>query len=238
MAIFQQLSRAAVANPRRAALNEGVHLISPLATHAGIARLQIDHSDTSQPLPAKRSRRPAFWTRKMNESREQERTLESELSRLSAQLTTESVLTMQRLFELAQTAHCLYLTRNVAERGQLLKSVLLNCSTDGVSLCPTYRKPFDLIFERAKTENWSGRADLNCTGPSQGFYLCASASLLRISLGVLAVGSNRPLPTPTFFSVKRREMVGTGRFELPTPRTPSECSTRLSHVPTIGRTAA
>ena len=28
------------------------------------------------------------------------------------------------------------------------------------------------------------------------------------------------------------EMVGTGRFELPTPRTPSECSTRLSHVPT------
>jgi hypothetical protein len=30
-------------------------------------------------------------------------------------------------------------------------------------------------------------------------------------------------------------MVGTGRFELPTPRTPSECSTRLSHVPTVGR---
>ena len=28
-------------------------------------------------------------------------------------------------------------------------------------------------------------------------------------------------------------MVGTGRFELPTPRTPSECSTRLSHVPTL-----
>src|SRR5215469_10978099 len=28
-------------------------------------------------------------------------------------------------------------------------------------------------------------------------------------------------------------MVGTGRFELPTPRTPSECSTRLSHVPKI-----
>jgi hypothetical protein len=30
------------------------------------------------------------------------------------------------------------------------------------------------------------------------------------------------------------ELVGTGRFELPTPRTPSECSTRLSHVPTLG----
>ena len=30
------------------------------------------------------------------------------------------------------------------------------------------------------------------------------------------------------------KLVGTGRFELPTPRTPSECSTRLSHVPTVG----
>src|SRR3954465_6516966 len=29
-----------------------------------------------------------------------------------------------------------------------------------------------------------------------------------------------------------RSFGGTGRFELPTPRTPSECSTRLSHVPT------
>ena len=33
---------------------------------------------------------------------------------------------------------------------------------------------------------------------------------------------------------KKRGLVGTGRFELPTPRTPSECSTRLSHVPTEG----
>src|SRR5947199_1805866 len=33
-------------------------------------------------------------------------------------------------------------------------------------------------------------------------------------------------------------MVGTGRFELPTPRTPSECSTRLSHVPTAGNRSA
>jgi hypothetical protein len=36
----------------------------------------------------------------------------------------------------------------------------------------------------------------------------------------------------TTASGTRRELVGTGRFELPTPRTPSECSTRLSHVPT------
>src|SRR5712691_7165727 len=35
-----------------------------------------------------------------------------------------------------------------------------------------------------------------------------------------------------------KRMVGTGRFELPTPRTPSECSTRLSHVPTRKEPAA
>jgi len=29
-----------------------------------------------------------------------------------------------------------------------------NCALDGVSLYPTYRKPFDLIFKRAKTEDW------------------------------------------------------------------------------------
>src|SRR3954449_9991659 len=34
------------------------------------------------------------------------------------------------------------------------------------------------------------------------------------------------------------KLVGTGRFELPTPRTPSECSTRLSHVPTSQKKAA
>jgi hypothetical protein len=37
---------------------------------------------------------------------------------------------------------------------------------------------------------------------------------------------------------QRKNLVGTGRFELPTPRTPSECSTRLSHVPTRKQPAA
>jgi site-specific DNA recombinase len=106
-----------------------------------------------------------FWTRKMNEWREQERRLESDLSGLKVQVTAESVLTVKRLFELANKAHFLYFTRNQAERGQLLKSVLLNCDTDGVSFVPTYRKPFDLIFQRAKNEGWSGREDLNLRPP-------------------------------------------------------------------------
>jgi site-specific DNA recombinase len=103
-----------------------------------------------------------FWGRKMNEWREQERALESQLSGLNSRATGDSVLTVQRIFELANRAHFLYLTRNTTDRAELLKSVLLNCSTDGASLWPTYRRPFDLIFERAKNQEWSGRADLNC----------------------------------------------------------------------------
>ena len=56
--------------------------------------------------------------------------------RLSHPITPDSLLTVERTFELAQKAHSLYLTRNYAERGQLLKTVLLNCATDGVSLWP------------------------------------------------------------------------------------------------------
>jgi site-specific DNA recombinase len=103
-----------------------------------------------------------FWTRKQAEYREQERLLQASVARLTGPLKHENVLTIERIFELANKAHYLYLTRNAAERGELLKSVLLNCATDGTSLTPTYRKPFDLIFQRAKNEEWSGRADLNC----------------------------------------------------------------------------
>jgi site-specific DNA recombinase len=103
-----------------------------------------------------------FWDRKQAECTDQERGLQVQIVRASEPATAETVLTVERVFELAQSAYSLYLTRNPAEQGQLLKSVLLNCSTDGVSLWPVYRKPFDLIFQRAKKQEWSGRADLNC----------------------------------------------------------------------------
>jgi site-specific DNA recombinase len=106
-----------------------------------------------------------FWTRKQAEYREQELLLETELSKSRKPISEESVLSIERIFELANSAHSLYLTRNSEERGQLLKSVLLNCTTDGVSLSPTYRKPFDLIFQRATTKDWSGREDLNLRPP-------------------------------------------------------------------------
>ena len=107
----------------------------------------------------------AFWARKMSEWRTQERALQSAADCLSQPIPANRALTAERILELANKAHFLYLTRNSAERGQLLKKVHLNCATDGVSLTPTYRKPFDLIFERAKGEEWSGREDLNFSPP-------------------------------------------------------------------------
>ena len=106
-----------------------------------------------------------FWTRKMAEWRTQERALQSAADSLSTAIPANYTLTAERILELANKAHFLYLTRNTAERGQLLKTVLLNCATDGVNLWPTYRKPFDLICARAKGQEWSGREDLNLRPP-------------------------------------------------------------------------
>src|SRR5262249_38068504 len=76
--------------------------------------------------------------------------------------TSRRLLSAQRILELANKAYFLYVTRKPAEQAELLKTVLLNCAIDGLSVYPTYRRPFDMIFKRAKTEEWSGRADLNC----------------------------------------------------------------------------
>ena len=106
-----------------------------------------------------------FWNRKMADWRTEERALQSAADSLNMPLPENRGMTAKRIFELANKAHFLYFTRNHVERGQLLKSVLLNCSTDGISLTPTFRKPFDVIFERAKREEWSGREDLNLRPP-------------------------------------------------------------------------
>jgi len=110
-------------------------------------------------------------TRKMEDWRDQEVKLEATLCSLETAVGPQNVLIAQRILELANRAYSLYLTRNHAERGRLLKSVISNCATDGVNLTPTYRKPFDLIFERAKNEEWSGREDLNLRPPGPEDWL-------------------------------------------------------------------
>jgi site-specific DNA recombinase len=94
-----------------------------------------------------------FWQRKQADWESQDARLKGHISALKDSTIDDRLLDVHRILELAQRAHSLYLTRKPAERAELLKKVLLNCSTDGVSLYPTYRKPFDLIFERVKNED-------------------------------------------------------------------------------------
>jgi hypothetical protein len=47
------------------------------------------------------------------------------------------------------------------EKAKLLRIVLSNCSVDAVNIYPSYKKPFDLIFARAKNEEWRARRDSN-----------------------------------------------------------------------------
>jgi hypothetical protein len=66
-----------------------------------------------------------------------------------------------KILELANKAHFLYLRQPASEKARLLRIVLSNCTVDATSIYPTYRKPFDLIFARAKNEEWRARRDSN-----------------------------------------------------------------------------
>jgi site-specific DNA recombinase len=107
-----------------------------------------------------------FWERKMSDWSAQEQQIKMSLNALKEQSITDKLLDVQRILELANKAYFLYVTRKPAEQAELLRKVLLNCSIDAVSLMPTYKKPFDMIFERAKKEEWSGRLDSNQRPPA------------------------------------------------------------------------
>ena len=66
----------------------------------------------------------------------------------------ERLLDGVRILELANKAYFLYLKQPAAEKAKLLRIVLSNCNIDAASVDPTYRKPFDLIFQRVKIEEW------------------------------------------------------------------------------------
>ena len=105
-----------------------------------------------------------FWARKMSEWRTEEQHIEVALHAPSDSYA-DRVLSAKRILELANKAYFLYVTEKPAEQAKLLRKVLSNCSVDAISLYPTYRKPFDVIFERAQTKEWSGREDLNLRPP-------------------------------------------------------------------------
>jgi site-specific DNA recombinase len=61
-----------------------------------------------------------------------------------------------KVFELSQTLGQQWLTADYATKRRILEIVLLNCQLDGVTLCPTMRKPFDVLAEGLLSEKSRG----------------------------------------------------------------------------------
>ena len=102
----------------------------------------------------------------MSDWQADEQRIEMAIAGFNEQSHTDRLLDAKRILELANKAYFLYLTRKPADQAELLRKVLLNCSIDAVSITPTYRKPFDIICKRVKSEQWSGRLDLNQRPPA------------------------------------------------------------------------
>jgi hypothetical protein len=71
----------------------------------------------------------------------------------------ERLLYAMRILELANKAYFLHVKQPPQEKVKLLRMVLSNCSIDAARIYPTYRKPFDMIFQRAKNEEWCAPGD-------------------------------------------------------------------------------
>ncbi|MGH9828913.1 MAG: hypothetical protein ACREDR_37310, partial [Blastocatellia bacterium] len=101
-----------------------------------------------------------FWNRKSVEWTGEEQQILLAIQGL-ANVNPDRIIDAVRIFELANKAHYLYVTQEPVEKAKLLKMVLSNCAVDAVSIYPSYKKPFDLIFARAKNEEWRARRDSN-----------------------------------------------------------------------------
>jgi hypothetical protein len=66
----------------------------------------------------------------------------------------DSMVTAEKILELAKRAENLYKSQAPAEQRRLLETVLSNCIFDSGSLYPTYSSPFDLLMKGNETGDW------------------------------------------------------------------------------------
>ena len=102
----------------------------------------------------------AFWEAKSTEWNREEQQILMAVQGLEQQ-SPERILDSMRILELANKAYFLYLKQPPTEKAKLLRIVLSNCKVGATNAYPTYRKPFDLIFQRAKNEEWLPGLDSN-----------------------------------------------------------------------------
>ena len=157
MSIAQRL-RTSQADLERAREQSSARLLDCQRTlHAKIDRGYDDYVEgrISEPL----------WARKSGERETALTTVTVELSALDRPATA-FVATGERILELVKRAGITYKTQDRGEQRRLLDSVLSNCTFDRGSLCPTYRKPFDLFARATETGEWRGRRDSNPRPPA------------------------------------------------------------------------
>jgi site-specific DNA recombinase len=101
-----------------------------------------------------------FWKRKSAEWTGEEQQISLAIQGL-ANANPDRMIDAVRIFELANKAHFLYVSQPMPEKAKVLRMVLSNCTVDAATIYPEYKKPFDLIFARAKNEEWRARRDSN-----------------------------------------------------------------------------
>ena len=142
---------------RRSAKEQERSPLARLVQRLGSVRRRLDQAYQDK-LDGKISEE--FWERKAAEWQAEEQQVQFAIRGLD-QAQPERLLDGVKILELANKAYFLYLKQPPSEKAKLLKIVLSNCSLDAASLYPTYRKPFDVIFARAKNEEWRARRDSN-----------------------------------------------------------------------------
>ena len=70
------------------------------------------------------------------------------------------------ILELCKGIAGTYVTKNAFEKASLLKIITSNLVTDGVTMTPTYEKPFNTLAERLSMDKWRGRRDSNSRPPA------------------------------------------------------------------------
>jgi site-specific DNA recombinase len=121
-----------------------------------------------------------LWERKMSDWRMEEQQVNMAIGALDYAIRSDRALAASEILELANGAYSLYISQDSVEKAKLLRMVLSNCSVDAVSVTPTYRKPFQMIFERARLNEWSGQEDSNLRPPAPEADVPLSAKSLII----------------------------------------------------------
>ncbi len=96
-----------------------------------------------------------YWERRMKSWSAEEQQISKAIERLDSEDVTERAAEAERIFNLANKAHSLYVSHDHAEKAALLKTLFSSCVIDARHVTPTFKKPYDLIASQAGLKEWS-----------------------------------------------------------------------------------